>query len=58
MFPSRSLLPPGPERWNISQNFLDKKDVKAALAAGILHQQEVPIKAVRKHMRKRRIERR
>jgi imidazole glycerol phosphate synthase subunit HisF len=37
---------------------LDKKDVKAALATGILHQQEVPIKAVRKHMRKRRIERR
>ena len=34
----------------------EKTDLKAALAAGIFHREEVPIKAVKKHMRERGIE--
>jgi glutamine amidotransferase/cyclase len=33
-----------------------KTDVEAALAAGIFHREEVPIEAVKKHMRERGIE--
>jgi len=29
----------------------EKTDVEAALAAGILHREEVPIEAVKEHMR-------
>ena len=34
----------------------EKTDVEAALAAGIFHRKEVPIEAVKKHMRERGIE--
>jgi glutamine amidotransferase/cyclase len=34
----------------------EKTDVEAALAAGIFHREEVPIEAVKKHMRERGIE--
>jgi len=44
-----------PERWNISQRF-EKTDMEAALAAGIFHREEVPIEAVKEHMRDEGIE--
>ena len=34
----------------------EKTDVEAALAAGIFHREEVPIEAVKKHMRERGLE--
>ena len=34
----------------------EKTDVEAALAAGIFHREEIPIEAVKKHMRERGIE--
>ena len=34
----------------------EKTDLEAALAAGIFHREEVPIKAVKKHMRERGID--
>ena len=34
----------------------EKTDVEAAIAAGIFHREEVPIDAVKKHMRERGIE--
>jgi len=34
----------------------EKTDVEAALAAGIFHREEVPIEAVKQHMRERGIE--
>jgi hypothetical protein len=34
----------------------EKTDVEAALAAGIFHREEVPIQAVKQHMRERGIE--
>ena len=34
----------------------EKTDVEAALAAGIFHREEVPIKAVKEHRRERGIE--
>ena len=34
----------------------EKTDVEAALAAGIFHREEVPIEAVKKHMREKGIE--
>ena len=34
----------------------EKTDVEAALAAGIFHRKEVPIEAVKAHMRERGIE--
>jgi len=34
----------------------EKTDVEAALAAGIFHREEVPIKAVKEHMRDRGLE--
>jgi len=34
----------------------EKTDVEAALAAGIFHRKEVPIEAVKEHMRERGIE--
>ena len=34
----------------------EKTDVEAALAAGIFHREEVPIEAVKKHMRERGID--
>jgi glutamine amidotransferase/cyclase len=34
----------------------EKTDVEAALAAGIFHREEVPIEAVKRHMRERGIE--
>jgi glutamine amidotransferase/cyclase len=34
----------------------EKTDVEAALAAGIFHREEVPIEAVKEHMRKKGIE--
>ena len=34
----------------------EKTDVEAALAAGIFHREEVPIEAVKEHMRERGIE--
>ena len=34
----------------------EKTDVEAALAAGIFHREEVPIEAVKKHMRDEGIE--
>ena len=34
----------------------EKTDVEAALAAGIFHREEVPIEAVKKHMREEGIE--
>jgi len=34
----------------------EKTDVKAALAAGIFHRKEVPIEAVKEHMRDEGIE--
>ena len=36
----------------------EKTDVEAALAAGIFHREEVPIEAVKEHMREKGIERR
>ena len=35
---------------------LEKTKAEAALAAGIFHRKEVPIEAVKEHMRERRIE--
>ena len=34
----------------------EKTDVEAALAAGIFHREEVPIEAVKRHMREKGIE--
>ncbi|MGB5884211.1 MAG: HisA/HisF-related TIM barrel protein [Desulfobulbales bacterium] len=34
----------------------EKTDVEAALAAGIFHREEVPIEAVKRHMRERGLE--
>jgi len=34
----------------------EKTDVEAALASGIFHREEVPIEAVKEHMRERGIE--
>ena len=34
----------------------EETDVEAALAAGIFHREEVPIEAVKEHMRKKGIE--
>ena len=34
----------------------EKTDVEAALAAGIFHREEVPIEAVKKHLREQKIE--
>jgi glutamine amidotransferase/cyclase len=34
----------------------EKTDVEAALAAGIFHREEVPIEAVKEHMREKGIE--
>jgi glutamine amidotransferase/cyclase len=34
----------------------EQTDVEAALAAGIFHREEVPIEAVKKHMKERGIE--
>ena len=39
-----------------SSEVFEETDVEAALAAGIFHREEVPIEAVKKHMREREIE--
>jgi hypothetical protein len=44
-----------PLRIGFSEVF-EKTDVEAALAAGIFHREEVPIEAVKAHMRERGIE--
>jgi len=41
---------------SISQRSLMKTKAEAALAAGIFHREEVPIEAVKQHMRERGIE--
>jgi imidazole glycerol phosphate synthase subunit HisF len=45
----------GSEIEHFSEVF-EKTDVEAALAAGIFHREEVPIEAVKEHMRERGIE--
>jgi len=45
-----------PVRLSISQRFLKKTKAETALAAGIFHREEVPIAAVKKHIREKGIE--
>ena len=45
-----------PERLNTSVKFFKRTDVEAALAAGIFHREEIPIEAVKEHMRDEGIE--
>ena len=50
------MLPAVSVRLNASQRSLKKARAEAALAAGIFHREEVPIEAVKAHMRERGIE--
>ena len=40
----------------LPREVFEKTNVEAALAAGIFHREEVPIEAVKQHMRERGIE--
>ena len=54
---SRSLPPPEPGKLSTSQRSLKRPRLKLPWpAAGIFHREEVPIEAVKKHMRERGIE--
>ena len=50
------MLPAVSVRLSDSQRSLKKNKAEAALAAGIFHREEVPIEAVKAHMRERGIE--
>jgi len=46
----------GAGKFKYFSEIFEKTDVKAALAAGIFHREEVPIETVKKHMRGKGIE--